>query len=179
MTYFQLEQFEDAFLDFDASVTRDPNYAVGYFYRGRMYVVDRKWGEAEKDFTKAVELDPKLTHARSWRAIALAKTGRPGEAARDADRCAADEPDEPLTLFYAARALAQCAKAARDAGDEDAVARYAARSAGLLRRAIELGFKDSDRLVPGTDFDPVRDRPDFRELLKKLPPPKEPKKDEK
>lgn len=39
-----------------------------------------------------------------------------------------------------------------------------------LGRAFDRGFADDDRFGPGTDFDAVRDRVDFKELLKKPAP---------
>src|SRR5262249_511319 len=144
MVHFRQQRHTEALRDFDTAVTRDPNFALAYFYRGRMRVtLAEEWAEAEKDFSKALELDPKPTQTRSWRAIARAKTGRPAEASADAKQCVSEDPDEPLTSFYAARALAQCSKVARTPGE---ATQYGNLCIDLLRRAITLGFRDSDRL---------------------------------
>ena len=37
-----------------------------------------------------------------------------------------------------------------------------------LRRAVVAGFRDMDGLVKRKDFDPLRDRADFREWIAKL-----------
>ncbi|MFO0966237.1 MAG: hypothetical protein U0793_11725 [Gemmataceae bacterium] len=166
MVHFELKMYDEAYHDFDGAVLQNPKYAVGYFYRGRMQVVKKKWAEAEADFNRAVDLDAKLLHALAWRAVARAKTGRPREAAVDADRAAGTEPTDRGILFLAARAYAQAVAAEKDATLKD---RYGAACVGYLRRALEAGFTDTDRLAPGGEFDPVRSRTDFRELLAALP----------
>lgn len=169
MAYFESQNFEAAYQDFDASVQRDSKYATGYFYRGRMLVVNEKWAEAEKDFTRAIDNDPKYIQAFSWRAIARAKIGKHREAAEDAERAVAAEPADRLTLFYAARAYARATgSVAKDDHDRDSlVKRYGSRCVELLGRSFDRGFNDRDRLAPGSDFDPVRERADFQELLKR------------
>ena len=43
--------------------------------------------------------------------------------------------------------------------------KYADRCVELLERAVKLGFKEWERLAPGSDFDPVRGHPGFQQLL--------------
>src|SRR5262249_36051178 len=43
MAYFQQKEYELALLDFSSSVGCDAKFKLGYFYRGRMLVVQRKW----------------------------------------------------------------------------------------------------------------------------------------
>lgn len=172
MAHFALEDHDKAFEDFDTAVLRDPKFVHGYFYRGRMHVVARRWKDAEIDFTRTLDLDPDSTHARSWRAIALAKLDRYREAGEDAERAVREDPDDWTTLLYAARAYAQMVRAASADEQEpqsEALAQlYGDRSVELLGRAIERGFKDGPRLGMGSDFDPIRTRPDFKALQKKL-----------
>jgi eukaryotic-like serine/threonine-protein kinase len=59
-------------------------------------------------------------------------------------------------------AIASDADAARLAKDE------ADRAMAWLVKAVAAGFNDKDRLAKSTDFDSVRDRADFRELIAKL-----------
>jgi serine/threonine protein kinase/cytochrome c-type biogenesis protein CcmH/NrfG len=168
MAFFALREFRQAHDDFDASVRRDPEFATGYFYRGRMLVVEKRWASAEKDFTRALEIKSDFVHARSWRALARAKTGRHAEAADDAEVAVKRDPDK-LTHFYAARAYAQCVRAVKelkDVADRDAlVKKYTDRALDLLAKGIKLGFKDFSRLGKGGDFDPVRDDPRFPKLV--------------
>ncbi len=168
MNYFQGQDYDAAYEDFDAMVQRDPNYALGFFYRGRMQVVKGQWADAEKDFTRAINIGPEAQWLY-WRAIARAKVGRYNDAVADADRAAATEPKARLTLFYAARAysIATGAVAKNDPDRTALVKRYGDRCIELLGRAFDHGFTDRSRLDPGGDFDPVRERADFQELLKR------------
>ena len=45
---------------------------------------------------------------------------------------------------------------------------YGDRAVDLLRRAVKGGFADVEVLQSDTDLDPLRDRPDFQELIKTL-----------
>lgn len=174
MVYFELEKHELARFDFHAAIERDPRFAQGYFYRGRMAVAlnekpDTKgWTAGEQDFSRALELDPDLTAAYAWRAMARAKIDRYREAVADAEKAVAAEPDSNITHYYAARAYAQSVRAVRQdqqASDRQQLARqYTERSIELLRQALTLGFKAEDRLAPGSDFDPVREDPGFQAL---------------
>ncbi len=46
--------------------------------------------------------------------------------------------------------------------------KYGDRAVELLRRAVKGGFPDLEILESDNDLDPLRDRPDFQELIKKL-----------
>src|SRR5262249_31788134 len=87
MTYFELEQFELAFLDFDASVERDAKFKLGYFYRGRMHILRGKelkgWEDAAVDFSQALALDAKFADVYPWRGIARAKLDQYRSALED------------------------------------------------------------------------------------------------
>ena len=52
--------------------------------------------------------------------------------------------------------------------------RDADRAVATIRRAIELGFRDSDALKTDPDFDSLRSRPDFQALLMDLDFPADP-----
>ena len=58
--------------------------------------------------------------------------------------------------------------AANETRRDELAEQFARRSIELLTRATDAGFDEFDRLGPGTDFDPVRQRPDFQKLQKKL-----------
>jgi tetratricopeptide (TPR) repeat protein len=169
MLHFTNGEYRQAFEDFDASILKDDRFAIGYFYRGRMEVVFENWAAAEREFSAAIERDPDFDSAFHWRAIANAKLGRHAQAAQDAERAMSLDPDDRLTHFYAARAYAGAAGAVTSdtsggLSSEEAGPRYAQRAVEILARAIELGFEDFTRIVPGGDFTPLYDRDDFLEL---------------
>jgi tetratricopeptide (TPR) repeat protein len=177
MTYFGSGKHAWAREDFEAAVGRDPAFALGWFYRGRMTIAldeeegDGRWFKAEQDFCRALEADPKLSGVRSWRAIARAKLNRHRDAVIDAEESVREDPEGGLSNFYAARAYAQAVRAVRAGHDpmpHEALAhQYAERCLALLAKAVQCGFTDLDRLQPGSDFDPVRADPKFQELLRK------------
>jgi tetratricopeptide (TPR) repeat protein len=166
---FSQGQYDAAFHDFDAAVLRNPESALAYYWRGRARVMGEKWAEAEADFGQAVRRDATLVNARSWRAIVRGKIGQADGAAEDAEAAVTEHPTSADTLFYAARAYAQAAKAPATAE------KYGARSVELLRQALDRGFTGTSHLTPGSDFDPVRGRADFQELVKRPPGKKPPK----
>jgi tetratricopeptide (TPR) repeat protein len=98
------------------------------------------------------------------------------EKARDAEGCRstaelweAMRRNDPDSLYHAARYRAVTAAVFREkdrtprgkerADDE------ATRAMDWLRRAVAAGFRDRDGLLKRTDFDALRDRADFRELI--------------
>jgi hypothetical protein len=70
----------------------------------------------------------------------------------------------------AAGFLAQCAEAAA-AQDPSLRQAYEQQAVQFLRKAMEKGFKDGERLREDHAFDALRKRPDFQGLLKDLQTP--------
>ncbi len=166
------ERYRQAYDDFDTSVQRDPDFARGYYYRGRMRVVMGDWKAAAGDFDKAIEHGANLVGPYYWRAIARAKIGLDRQAAADAEEAVRRDPDDGLVLYYAARAFAQSVLAIQqsdmtDAAREHLVNTYADRSLELLTRAFAAGFDEVGRLVPGGDFTPLYGVADIRGLIER------------
>ncbi len=157
--------------DFDTSVARDPRFATGYYYSGRMNVALRNWREAVPRFDRAIQCDPTMNGPYYWRAIGRAKIGMYRQAAADADEAVRRDPNDKLVLYYAARAYAQSVPAIEqaDLADDERqqmINTYANTCRQLLARAFEAGFDEVGRCVPGSDFDPVYGVADIRELVK-------------
>ncbi|HZY88290.1 MAG TPA: hypothetical protein VFE78_25865, partial [Gemmataceae bacterium] len=82
----------------------------------------------------------------------------------------ADWPKRPQVAAH----LARCAALAREDKKLGAAERqrraedYADRAMQQLQEAVRHGFKDRDYLNKTEDFDALRERPDFKELLGKL-----------
>jgi hypothetical protein len=45
---------------------------------------------------------------------------------------------------------------------------YASQAMGFLRQAVDKGYKDAAHIKNDTDFDPIRNREDFKRLLAEL-----------
>lgn len=58
---------------FKEMISQFPDSAMGYFSLGRLYVDERRWGEAVATLGQAVALDP--TYAAAWVALGDAHAG--------------------------------------------------------------------------------------------------------
>jgi hypothetical protein len=107
-------------------------------------------------------------------ATTLLRMGRHAEAAGAALELARLAPDDPAVLLRAARLLAGCVAPARRSpgltwGLGAALARaYGSAAIGLARAAVSKGLADATPLLSDRDFDPLRDRDEFRRLLDEL-----------
>jgi serine/threonine protein kinase/WD40 repeat protein/tetratricopeptide (TPR) repeat protein len=104
-------------------------------------------------------------------ASTLLRMGRHAEAADAAREIPSLAPDAPALLLRAARLLAGCvAIAKRNPGPHWGVGALQAQAYGgeaisLARAAVAKGLVDATKLLSEADFDPVRDRNEFRVLL--------------
>jgi tetratricopeptide (TPR) repeat protein len=110
------------------------------------------------------------------RAAVLARRGRYAEAAAAADKLCAIAPREPRRLYHLARCCARClgpgdpgqAPGPFTGADKAVHERLAANAVGLLREAIASGYRDRKSLEKDPDLDPLRQREDFKKLLRTL-----------
>ena len=105
-----------ALADFDASIQLDPSNATAYFSRGVAYFfVGGRIADAEADFRKATELDPKDAYAALWLDIAARRNDSPSrlaEAAKQLDMTAWPAPI--VRQFLGEQNAAQTLSAAAD-----------------------------------------------------------------
>ncbi|MEW6743921.1 MAG: protein kinase [Planctomycetota bacterium] len=145
---------------------------------GALYCALNRFEEARQLCEKAVQhgrqaLSRSTPHRRSstalvWQTLNLATAleglGRIEEAAQAAREAALVRAVQPAGLFHAASVLCRYAKVAgegRAALEDEAME--------LLRRAIELGFRDRAAIMNEESLATLRERPDFEELLRRLP----------
>ena len=91
--------------------------ANDFLRRGELYRIERDWASAERDFTRAAQLDPRLSEVAVARAALLLDRGRPSRAKAATDRVLSDHPDHPEALRIRAQAsiaLGLPLEAARD-----------------------------------------------------------------
>lgn len=95
-------------------------------------------------------------------------------AARSARELGELRPEDPIQAFRAAYWMARCVSVAEEARQtgidekgESPADSYADEAVQLLRQAVQRGFKDAGSLEK-PPFDVLRDRPDFRRLLREL-----------
>jgi serine/threonine-protein kinase len=125
--------------------------------------------EAVPHWERAVALDggANRTLLRTFKALSLARAGKPAEAVAEAEALAAAGDVKGETLYDLARACATAGAAARD--DPPRAGRYGGRAVELLRKAHRAGFfkpaANRERLNRDADLEPLRGRADFRQLL--------------
>jgi serine/threonine protein kinase/WD40 repeat protein len=108
-------------------------------------------------------------------ALTLLRTGRHADAADAARELPRLSPDDPAVLLCAARLLARCVRRAeRNPGSPLALGLVLARGYGdeavaLARAAVAKGLVDARSCLSEADFDPLRDRDEFRRLLDEVP----------
>jgi tRNA A-37 threonylcarbamoyl transferase component Bud32 len=99
---------------------------------------------------------------------------RHAEAVRAAREYARAFPDQPADAYDAARFIALCvplaerdpklsAQERQKTGDE-----YGRLAVQQLRAAVQAGYRDVGHIKKDPDLDPLRSRPDFRDLLTEL-----------
>jgi len=125
------------------------------------------------DLDRAAQMDTGAWRAtiKRRRCLALAHLGDHGQATALASELAEGKSLKGDLLYDLARVFAissACAPYAStppDKTERDKLAeRYAVRAVQLLGKAFDNGFTEQKRLKTDTDFDPLRERPDFKEV---------------
>ena len=99
-----------AFAEAERAIQLDVNVSEAYAARAQVRIYDRDWPAAEKDFRRAIELNPGDATARQWYAEYLACMGRLEEAFEEVGRARELDPlslavltQEGNVLVYARR----------------------------------------------------------------------------
>jgi tetratricopeptide (TPR) repeat protein/tRNA A-37 threonylcarbamoyl transferase component Bud32 len=151
--------------------------------RGWAYVVQDANSFAERDFEKAVRLDPGNADALLGRAYVRVKIGSPIEGLRDAETALTLGPREPPLLYNAARVFARAARrsetdpAKQNATGLDDRFRLESRAVSLLREAIlampaerQVSFWNQ-HVERDSAFGPLRRSEAYRQLAGSFTPP--------
>ena len=159
--------------------------AISHYNIGNVYGKLNRWDDALASMDQAtgllkalVEAEPSRTDFEEVLASCLAslgasqmKNGRPADAAmslREAVRRRERQPSQTAeSYFLSAGHHTKLAALATDrASGLSAAEGQAEASRGLdaLRKAVDAGFRDPDRLRAEPDLDPIRSVPDFRIL---------------
>jgi tetratricopeptide (TPR) repeat protein len=115
-----------------------------------------------------------LTDNRMCRAIAVAHVGDHVQAAKDADELARQEGLEPVNVYNVACVYSRCLEATdRDAKlsptDRTKLKEHYARQAlDSLRQAFAKGYKNAAPFNTDPDLDPLRNRKDFKKLMREF-----------
>jgi tetratricopeptide (TPR) repeat protein len=129
--------------------------------RAVLYQQLGRYAESLKDCDRLIEVSRGLEHPyhRALRCICLAKVGKTTEAVAAVAEFAKSNGWTAQEWYDFARVYAIASGAATDAQKE-----LADRAMELLQKARNLGYTNTADIVTNPDFDPLRDRPDFRTL---------------
>jgi tetratricopeptide (TPR) repeat protein len=124
--------------------------------------------EAVKDWDRALELAEGKAHTwlRIQRAYALVWAGDLKAATAQAEDLAREPKAAAGTVYDAACVFALAGASAQK--DTKQVEDYARRAVALLREAVRKGYNKLDHIRRDSDLDSLRQRADFREVLKEL-----------
>jgi serine/threonine protein kinase/tetratricopeptide (TPR) repeat protein len=130
---------------------------------GRAQALDqlKRYDEESKDLIRVLEMSPEDKKQAVHTLLMLSRlNGKQFEAAvKDADQLAGS--DDGQVVYNCA-----CVYALAYAGSRDD--KQAVRAVELLRRAVAKGFRRSDVIQKDPDFDTLRGRDDFRQLMAEL-----------
>ncbi|MGH7587596.1 MAG: adenylate/guanylate cyclase domain-containing protein [Gemmatimonadota bacterium] len=94
-----------AFAEAERAIELDPNVSEGYTARAQVRIYDRDWAGAERDFRRAIELNPGDATARQWYSEYLACMGRLEEAFEEIARAREIDPLSLAVLTQAGNVL--------------------------------------------------------------------------
>jgi adenylate cyclase len=193
LAYYNKRMYEDAITASQKSIELDATHFLGYWILGRIYNSTDRFKEAIVLYNKVLALNPefysvygdlqivyaragekenyqKILHAgldayarhlsshpddargHMYFATDLAQVGRKEEAKSQAAKAIELSPDDPLMHYNAACFYSQM-------GEKP----MAIQS---LRTAIAAGYENYEWLQRDTDLDPIRNEPEYEELLK-------------
>jgi len=192
-SYFNKKLYDDAITASQKAIELDPNNFSGYWLLGRIYHSRDRDREAVELFQKVIKLNPdfysvygdlEIVYARlgetekyneilqtalrvyerylsrhpddarghMYFAVDLAQVDRKDEAKKEAAKALELSPDDPLMLYNATCFYSQM-------GEK----KLALES---LKNAFTVGYANYDWLKRDTDLEPIRNEPEFIELMK-------------
>lgn len=145
------KEYEAAILDYTQSLAYVENNQYAHLKRGKLYLMYRQdTVSAMQDFERVLELDTVVVSS-SCRHYALMYLGRTAEAKAWMADILERYSDRPVHYCDAA-CLYACM------GEAEEAMKY-------LRQGLEMGYRNLRHFEIDSDFDSLRDRPDFKELI--------------
>jgi tetratricopeptide (TPR) repeat protein/tRNA A-37 threonylcarbamoyl transferase component Bud32 len=164
---------EEAKAWYDRMVAANPESAAVYLRRA----ADRRnrgdFEAALADCDQAARKEPDSALPALVRASIAAARGQHRQAVADAERALEKAPKDDGHVLYAAACVWSLASRAA-AADADQSRRYADRAVALLMAALDKGFHDlifpeHNRMAEDPALEPIRQRPQVRDLLAHRP----------
>jgi serine/threonine protein kinase/Flp pilus assembly protein TadD len=133
--------------------------------RAKAYDQLRKYAEAVKDWDRVIELSTKEEQPsyRAARAISRINAGQAAEAVAEVAELS------KTTTWNAGQWYAfACVYAVASAKVADKKKEHAERAMQLLHKAVEAGWKNAVHMSKDADLDSLREREDFKKLIREL-----------
>jgi tetratricopeptide (TPR) repeat protein len=134
--YYAEKSYRRAVAHYKRALKLAPNSASIYSNLGTAEFARKRYKQAMEAYQKALELDPEVFEHRSGYGTVLQERS---------------VEEKAKFHYYMAKTYAQ-------AGFKDRALQY-------LRRALEEGFKDRQKLLEDNEFAAIRESPEFQELL--------------
>lgn len=163
----ELHRYAEAVEDYDAAATLSDDYAkLPYMlmHRGDAYRLMGKPELARKDYEMLLDVEKdSVLNSDSWTPFAYSGLGNREKAVETMQTIMAnDTTDRLVSLYNSACLYARL-------GDKKEAMRY-------LREAVDGGYNEFDHIEKDYDLDPLRDMPEYRELMSRRPADAEPEK---
>ena len=184
--FYNMGQAERAIQEWDNVLTKNPDYAWGYYRRGWFKELIGRNDEAIEDLTMSIVLDPTYAYSYSARGDVYMKQGKRELAEADFKKIIEieDSPEKYDCIHYAYQGLGQYDKAmaamdtiiARDTTSAatyyDAACLYCrmgktGQGLAFLEKSLSLGYKRFAHIDRDADLDPIREMDEFKQLIMK------------
>lgn len=138
--------------DYENGIAVNEDYPYIYLMRGEMYLKSGKKELAEADFQKVIQKDT-VVEDGTCRQYALHFLGKDQEAIEWMDKLIESDTEDPGHWYDKACLLARMGRLNE--------------SVDAIEKSFEKGYRKFPHLKNDDDLDPIRERDDFKELVKK------------
>jgi len=185
-TLYEIGKIDDAIVQWNAILDKNPDYGWGYYRRGWFKEINEDIEGAIDDYSISLTLDPKYTYSYVSRAKMYDKLGKKEQAKADYEKVIEIEnkPENYNVIHYAYYGLGKIEKAIEamdsiiklnkdDPGTYyDAACLYSLMNRSTealeyLEKCLSMGFARFSHINKDKDLDNIRNLPKFKELIAK------------
>ena len=152
--YYLLRQYNEALPRFQETIEMDPNFFLGHFDLGLVYVQIGRYEDAIAEMQEAIRLLPGSPFCLAALGYAYGHGGRDADARRVLGQLEELSRDRPVQPLYVASVYTSM-------GENDLAFEWLERA--LRERSTYLAFVNIEPI-----FDPLRSDPRFQSLLRRL-----------